>query len=197
MSGFELITITFSFVVGLGMAQLLRSLGFVVRERETISWHWVPLFTAALILFFQVQFWFGLWVINNELEVWTWSEYGLVFVVAGLIFLAGATVFAPPGSDMDRDLLEDFRHRGRISLLFLAAYLVGWMGLGLMFWRPEFWLLMVVNGSLAALLCVAYAARRGMVPLYVLIAAVTVFGSITVWTRPDLILPMPDPMPLM
>ena len=60
MSGFELITITFSFVVGLGMAQMLRSLGFVVRERESMFWHWVPLFTAALILFFQIQFWFGL-----------------------------------------------------------------------------------------------------------------------------------------
>jgi hypothetical protein len=190
MSGFELITITFSFVVGLGMAQMLRSLGFVVRERESMSWHWVPLFTAALILFFQIQFWFGLSVINGELEVWTWSEYSLVFLAAVLIFLAGATVLAPPGSDMDRDLLEDFQHRGRISLLFLAAYLVGWMGLGVMFWRPEFWLLMVVNGALAALLCVAYVARRGVVPLYLVILAVTVFGSLTVWTKPDLLMPM-------
>lgn len=68
-----------------------RSLGFVVRERETVTWHWAPLLSAALILFFQIQFWFGLSVINGELEVWTWSEYGLVFAVAVLICQAEKT----------------------------------------------------------------------------------------------------------
>ena len=34
MSGFELITITFSFVLGLGVAQILSSVAYVVREKE-------------------------------------------------------------------------------------------------------------------------------------------------------------------
>jgi hypothetical protein len=33
-------------------------------------------------------------------------------------------------------------------------------------------------------------ARRGVVPLYLVILAVTVFGSLTVWTKPDLLMPM-------
>ena len=52
----------------------------------------------------------------------------------------GDFTFKAPG------LLEDFRSRGRTSLLFLAAYLAGWIGLGIMFWRPEFWHLVLVNG---------------------------------------------------
>ena len=191
MSGFEIITITFSFVVGLGMAQMLRSIGYVVREREEVSWHWMPFFAAALILFFQIQFWFGLAVINSVLENWTWSVYSLVFAAAVLIFLAGATVLAPPGSPTAHRLRDDFQHRGRISLLFLAAYLVSWMGIGIMFWQPGFWLLMVVNGTLALLLAIAYVARRWVVPLYLVIAAVTVFGGLTVWTAPDLQMPAP------
>lgn len=191
MSGFEIITITFSFVVGLGMAQMLRSIGYVVREREEVSWHWMPFFAAALILFFQIQFWFGLAVINSVLENWTWSVYSLVFAAAVLIFLAGATVLAPPGSPTAHRLRDDFQHRGRISLLFLAAYLVSWMGIGIMFWRPGFWLLMVVNGTLALLLAIAYVTRRWEVPLYLVIAAVTVFGGLTVWTAPDLQMPAP------
>ncbi len=190
MSGFEIITITFSFVVGLGMAQMLRSVGYVVRQREAVSWHWMPFFAAGLILFFQIQFWFGLAVVNAEIEAWSWSIYSLVFAAAVMIFLAGATVLAPPGSELAHSLLEDFQSRGRISLLFLAAYLVGWMGIGIMFWRPEFWLLMVVNGALAALLIIAYRVRRGVAFLYLAIAAVTVFGSMTVWTTPNLQMPM-------
>ncbi len=190
MSNFEIITITFSFVVGLGMAQLLRSVGYVVRERDAVTVHWIPLFTAGLILFFQIQFWFGLAVINSILEQWSWPVYSLVFFIAVLIFLAGATVLAPPGSTLNESLLADFQTRGRISLLLLAAYLVGWMGIGVMFWRPEFWLLMVVNGLLAALLSVAYFARRFVVPLYIVIVLLTVFGSMTVWTTPNLQMPM-------
>lgn len=191
MSGFELITITFSFVVGLGMAQMLRSVSYVVREREEVSWHWMPFFAAGLILFFQIQFWFGLAVVNSVLESWSWSAYSLMFAAAVLIFLAGATVLAPPGSPTAHKLLEDFQHRGRISLLFLAAYLVAWMGIGIMFWQPGFWLLMVVNGALALLLVIAYNTQRWMVPLYLVIAAVTVFGTFTVWTAPDLQMPAP------
>ena len=34
MSGFELITITFFFVLGLGVAQILSSVAYVVRDKE-------------------------------------------------------------------------------------------------------------------------------------------------------------------
>ncbi len=39
MSGFEILTITFSFIVGLGVAQVLRAVAFVVRERGQIRLH--------------------------------------------------------------------------------------------------------------------------------------------------------------
>ena len=190
MSGFEILTITFSFIVGLGMAQVLRSVGHVIRERDRISLHWIPFSAAVLILFFQIQFWFGLAVINSLLEQWAWPVYSLVLSLAVLIFLAGATVLPPPGTGVDHDLREDFRRRGRVSLLFLAVYLLGWIGVGIMFWRPEFWWLVGVNGLMALLLVLAYQARRGEFALHVALLALTAFGSVTVWTTPNLQMPL-------
>ncbi len=190
MSGFEILTITFSFVVGLGVAQVLRSVGYVIRERETVQLHWVPFSVAALILFFQVQFWFGLAVINSLLERWAWPIYGMVFLAAVLIFLAGATVLPPPTQIGERSLMQDFRSRGRTSLLFLGAYLIAWIGLGIMFWRPEFWHLVLVNGVYAAVCVLAYAQQGGRIWTHVVLLALTAYGAVTVWTTPSLQMPM-------
>ena len=92
MSGFEILTITFSFIVGLGVAQVLRSVAYIVRESRQISLHWIPFSVEAMILFFQVQFWFGLAVINSLMVQWSWPVYGVMLLLAIVIFLSGATV---------------------------------------------------------------------------------------------------------
>ena len=192
MSGFEIITITFSFVVGLGMAQVLRSVGFVVREHGTSRLHWIPFSVAGIVVFFQVQFWFGLTVINSLMEHWTWPVYGLMLILAMVIFLAGATVLPPPNKVGERNLIEDYSDRGRISLLFIAAYLIGWIAVGIVFWRPEFWQLVVVNGIWSAIAFVAYRVNneRQRNVLHVVLIILTVAGAQTVWTTPNLQMPM-------
>lgn len=192
MSGFEIITITFSFIVGLGMAQVLRSLAFVVRERGPYRLHWIPFSVAGIVVFLQVQFWFGLSVINSLMEQWTWPVYGMMLLLAMLIFLAGATVLPPPTHIGERDLIEDFEGEGRISLLLLAAYLVGWIVLGAMFRVPGLWHLAAVNGLLAALAVGAWALARSPLRtwLHLAMLAVTAYGAVTVWTQPDLKMPL-------
>lgn len=68
MSGIEIITITFSFIVGLGMAQILRSVAFVVREGGPHRLHWIPFTVAGIVVIFQVQFWFGLTAVNSLID---------------------------------------------------------------------------------------------------------------------------------
>ena len=70
MSGFEIITITFSFILGLGVTQILRSVAYVAREKEQYRLHWIPLSMAAVVLLFQVQFWFALVVVDSFLDQW-------------------------------------------------------------------------------------------------------------------------------
>lgn len=193
MSGFEILTITFSFIVGLGVAQVLRSVAYVVRENKQVKLHWIPFSVAAIILFFQVQFWFGLAVINSLMEIWSWPVYSVMLLLAIFIFLSGATVLPHSLTSLgERGLKEDFETRGRISLVFLALYLVGWIVVGIMFWTPDMWKLVVVNGLFSLLAMVIYAtpSARARTALHFLMIAMTIFGAMTVWTRPNLEMPL-------
>jgi hypothetical protein len=191
VSGFEILTITFSFIVGLGVAQLLRSVAFVVREKDQVRLHWIPFVIAAIILFFQIQFWFGLAVVNSLQDQWTWLVYSLMLLLAILVFLSGATVLPPVTSIGERDLIDDFDTRGRISLLFLALYLIGWIAVGVLFWVPSLWHLALVNGSMSIALILAYLApnARARTGLHIILIAMTVYGALTVWTTPSLEVP--------
>ncbi len=193
MSGFEILTITFSFIVGLGVAQVLRSVAYVVRESGQVSLHWIPFSVAAMILFFQVQFWFGLAVINSLMDQWSWPVYSLMLLLAIFIFLSGATVLPHSLTSLgERGLKEDFETRGRVSLVFLALYLVGWIGVGILFWTPDMWQLVVVNGlfALAAILIYAAPSARVRTVLHLALIAMTILGAMTVWTKPNLEMPL-------
>jgi len=193
VSGFEILTITFSFIVGLGVAQVLRSVAYIVREYKQVSLHWIPFSVAALVLFFQIQFWFGLAVVNSLIVQWSWPSYGLMLLLAIFIFLSGATVLPHSLTSLgERGLKEDFETRGRISLIFLALYLVGWIGVGMLFWIPEMWHLVIVNGLMAIALIITYVApnARARTALHLVLIAMTIYGALTVWTTPSLEMPM-------
>jgi hypothetical protein len=85
LSAFEVLTITFSFIVGLGVAQVLKSVAYIARESHQIDLHWIPFSVAGQILFFQVQFWFALTVVNSLMEKWSWSVYASMLLLAILI----------------------------------------------------------------------------------------------------------------
>jgi len=197
LSSFEILTITFSFIVGLGVAQVLRSIAYIVREFRQIRLHWIPFSVAAQILFFQVQFWFALSVVNSLMERWSWSVYASLLLLAIFIFLAGAAVLPHSLTSLgERGLKEDFDTRGQVSLIFLALYLAGWIGLGIMFWIPELWHLALVNGSYALLALVIFwiSNARVRAVLHLLLIVITVYGSLTVWTTPSLEMPWRSPV---
>lgn len=197
MSAFEILTITFSFIVGLGVAQVLRSIGYMVREFQQIELHWIPFSVAAQILFFQVQFWFALSVVNSLINHWSWSVYVSMLLLAVFIFLAGATVLPHSLSSLsERGLKEDFETRGRISLLFLALYLAGWIGVGIMFWIPKHWHLALVIGlySLLALVIIFASSSRLRATLHILLVLITIYGALMVWTTPSLEIPWRSPI---
>jgi hypothetical protein len=196
LSAFEILTITFSFIVGLGVAQVLRSIAYMVRESVQISLHWIPFSVAAQILFFQVQFWFALSVVNSLMVKWSWAVYIVMLLLAILVFLAGATVLPHSLSSLgERGLKEDFETRGRISLILLALYTMGWIVVGIMFRIPELWHLALVNGmyALVALATFRAASSRVRTALHLALIVITVYGALTVWTTPSLEMPWQHP----
>ena len=196
MSAFEILTITFSFIVGLGVAQVLRSIAYMVREYGQIRLHWIPFSVAAQILFFQVQFWFALSVVNSLMTQWSWSVYISMLLLAIFVFLAGATVLPHSLTSLgERGLKEDFETRGRVSLIFLMLYMMGWIGVGIMFWIPELWHLALVNGLYALLALIIFWGSNSRVRsvLHAFLIVVTIYGSLTVWTTPSLEMPWRKP----
>ena len=188
MSGFEIITITFSFILGLGVTQILRSVAYVAREKEQYRLHWIPLSMAAVVLLFQVQFWFALVVVDSFLDQWNWRVYSVLLFLAIVIFLGGATILPPPGSSRTSNLIEDFETRGKISLMFLASYFIGWIVVAIMFWTDKFVHLVIVNFVMALILVTAYFAQRPQTRslLHGILVAITLYGMVTVWVTPNL-----------
>ena len=189
MSGFEIITITFSFILGLGMTQILRAVAYVVREREQYRLHWIPLSVAALILAFQIQFWFALVIVDSFIDRWSWPVYSVLLFLAIVIFLSGATVLPPSGSSKTSNLMEDFETRGKISLLFFASYFIGWNVIAMMFWSTsDFEKLFVVNLVMTITAVLAFFAQNPRIRslLHGSIIVITVYGLAFVWATPSL-----------
>lgn len=121
MSRFEIITITLSFIVGLGVAQLLSSVSAAVRDRLERPLHWMPFAWGVAILLFSVQYWFALFDLDVVLESdWTWLWYAQMLALAVTLFLAGGLILPTRTSLHRGSLLEDFVAHGRYSLLALV-----------------------------------------------------------------------------
>jgi hypothetical protein len=162
---------------------------YVVREREQYRIHWIPLSVAALILAFQIQFWFALVIVDSFLDRWSWSVYSVLLFLAIVIFLSGATVLPPSGSSKTSNLIEDFETRGKISLLFFASYFIGWNVIAIMFWSTsDFKQLFVVNLVMAITAVVAFVTQnpRTRSLLHGSLIVITVYGLATVWATPSL-----------
>lgn len=197
MSEFELITITYSFVLGLGVAQILAALVAAVRSRLEHPLHWMPIAFAASIFMFHIQFWFVIFQFDIQfIDDWTWGTYAPLLFLAVLLFLAGGIILPRGGARTEGGLIADFDAHGRLGLLFLAAYLLCWIPLNgwaatlgirdltlTQFWtHPGFWL----NLVLGVLLLAAYRQRdrSRQTVIALLYLAGQAYGFFFVWSSP-------------
>jgi hypothetical protein len=162
VSEFEAIALTYSFVLGLGIAQILGAAGAALRNRHQRQLHWLPIGFAVSIFLFHIQYWFVLIDFDaNLIHDWTWATYGFFLGLAVILFLSGGIVLPTPGADAGLALIDDFEVKGKLSLLFVAAYLMLWLPLNA--WGNGGWLNVAVfiNPAMTVPLLVAYYARPG------------------------------------
>lgn len=127
MSEFEIITITLSFIIGLGVAQLLSSFGAAVRDRLEHPLHWMPFAWGLVILLLSIQFWFALFDLDSVLSDWSWLWYSQILALSIALFVAGTLILPTRVSSLAGGLREDFIAHGRYALLALIAYQLGWL----------------------------------------------------------------------
>lgn len=84
MSQIEYLIPLLSIIVGLALADLVRSLRALLRAGRTVQWHWLPLTWTAIVFLIIVQLWwnsFGLLQQDLFAEALAFFPYLLIFLV--------------------------------------------------------------------------------------------------------------------
>lgn len=182
MSQFEIIAITLSFIVGLGIAQLLTSFSEAIRSRIDHPLHWMPFAWGIPILLLSVQYWFGLFDLDTILGDWNWFWYLQMLAMAMALFMAAALILPPREAATEGGLVKDFATHGRYSLLALVVYLLGWVPANTVMnngnvLEPG----NIANAAMAALALIAYKSRSNTIWIistivFYVVFAITLFG---------------------
>jgi hypothetical protein len=129
------LTFVVSLIVGLAIVDLLTTLGRLIRARDRVRFHWIPLIWAGLIFMQLVQAW---WTYYYVLRLDVWREYFayMSFLIQPMLLYLIASWVLPRGIGRDRVDLEAHyfkEHRWLFGLMATAmatsiaqaAYFVG------------------------------------------------------------------------
>ncbi len=122
MTPFEFITVALSFILGLGITQVLLSAIGVFRARDRITIDWMALAWGAIILLWQLQYWWAVLELNALIHTWTLLHFVVLVAYTLMLFIAGALILPSPDQDVDERLLGAFQRDGRWALVVLALY---------------------------------------------------------------------------
>lgn len=61
MSLFEFVLVMVSLVLAIGVTHLLHEIASIVRHRDTLTVHWIPLAWIATLFLYSVSYWWALW----------------------------------------------------------------------------------------------------------------------------------------
>ena len=187
MTEFELLAISLSLVLGLGITQILGEIVAAIRNRENAALHWLPIAWAAWIFLVHVQFFFFLWDLYELGVTWTWSTFGpvlwhVVFLAAGLI-LPG-----PRERTRDEDLIDDFQQHGRLALIPFGVMPLDGILLNVLQYGAA-WLSAgnVINMVFLALVTAGFFIRsRWRAVPAIALGVVLVYGLVNVWSAPGM-----------
>lgn len=160
MTAFEFLSVALSFVLGLSVTLLLTSLLAAFRARHETRLDWLPFVWAGYVLVYQFQYWWAVFELS-VLPRWTILTFGVLLLLAMILFLAGGLVL-PAGSDTyPSDLRAFFERDGRWGVLAIASYSsFGIVGNVLLFKTPLLTTLHLVQVPAIVLALVVATTRR-------------------------------------
>ncbi|MDX1675980.1 MAG: hypothetical protein R3314_14390 [Longimicrobiales bacterium] len=182
MSEFETFAVVLSFILGLGVAQILSSVVYLLQARREVRIAWTPLLWAYALLLYHVNFLFALLQAINE------ALWHLDLLMAALLFLAGGLVLPTAGRPLPDDLIDFFEEHGRIALLPFALF----QGLNILYYALSGWPLFGPDGVLnivLLLLLVPGFWGRGAVKFVtsLVFAGLVTVAFLFLWARPGAI----------
>ena len=178
MTAFEFLSVALSFVLGLAVTLVLTSLLAAFRARRETELDWLPFTWAAYVLVYQFQYWWAIFELSSFPE-WTVISFGLLLLLAIILFLAGGLVLPQGFTKYPDDLGRYFREDGKWGVVALAAYLaVGTAANVVLFESAMFSTLHVLQAAgLASAALVVINVRRS-----VQWSATALFGVLLIWS---------------
>jgi len=183
MSEFEVFSIVLSFILGLGVAQLLSAVVFAIHSRREMALRWTPMLWALAIFLFHVNFLFAaLWFYSVDRDfVWYLGD----IISAVLLFLSGGLILPSELRPLSADLDEFFARDGRLALIPLGIFLAMAIPVNLQGGLPLLDPNNVILVFLLAFAVMAFLTRsRFRVGATCAFAGLTVFAFLFVWARP-------------
>lgn len=94
MSQLEFLITLLSIIVGLGLADLARSVRNLVRPRQPVRWHWLPLAWVVITFLMVANFWWGYYD-GLQLDVWR-NYFAFLLLLGEVMSLYLVCAFALP-----------------------------------------------------------------------------------------------------
>jgi hypothetical protein len=112
MRAFDFVMTLYSFVYALGVAQILATVGDMVRAGKRLRFSWLNAGWMLNVLLAIVAWWLSLWDLRAE-AAWPMPTVLMLFVVACLLYLLARLVSAPIPEEGAVDLRRYHQAEGR------------------------------------------------------------------------------------
>jgi hypothetical protein len=124
VDAFSYLSVLLSIILGLGLTQLLTAAGRLIRHRDRVRVHWLPLAWAALLLLIYVQVWWAMYGLRFRRE-WTFVAFGIVLAQTATLYVMAAVALPEQVDEGETDLGVYFdRHHRWFFAFFLATLVV-------------------------------------------------------------------------
>ncbi|NOY06649.1 MAG: hypothetical protein GXO82_08490 [Chlorobi bacterium] len=133
MSHFEIVVTLVTIVYGLMLTDLFGSLHKLIRARDSVRWHWLPLLAAWYILLIILKNW---WAISYTQDAEHWKNF-IIFIGYGhllvLLYLLVSSVFPDSIPDEGISLKQYYfsNHRyfwGLMCAVYSLAFIISIAG---------------------------------------------------------------------
>jgi len=110
VQAFDYLSVMVSIVLGLGVTQLLTTLGVIIRERDRLKPYWLTVLWIGILILAHIQTW---WAMFGMREVADWSFLGFFMLLLQPILLYLLSSLLTPNLDRDTDMEAAFERQTR------------------------------------------------------------------------------------
>ncbi len=110
-------------MLGLGLTQILTAIGRLIRHRERVRVHWLPLLWAGMLILIYVQVWWASYGLRFRQE-WSFLEFAIVLAQTATLYIMAALALPDEVDDVGIDLGTYFNRQHRWFFGFFLATIV-------------------------------------------------------------------------